>query len=91
MFKLKSVYYKNEAVFVRFLEKVEIKFVYVKLSVFVVIEDQVFIKIMFGKDEVIEYIIKEGDILWDLVRKYDIFVDDIFVLNLGLSEKIMSG
>lgn len=50
-----------------------------------------FIKIMFGKDEVIEYIIKEGDILWDLVRKYDIFVDDIFVLNLGLSEKIMLG
>ncbi|AEM74723.1 peptidoglycan DD-metalloendopeptidase family protein [Caldicellulosiruptor acetigenus] len=91
LLKLKSVYYKNEAASARFLEKVEIKPVYVKPSVFVATEDQALTKIMFGKDEVIEYTIKEGDTLWDLARKYDISVDDIFASNPGLSEKIMPG
>lgn len=74
-----------------FLEKVEIKPVYVKPSVSVATEDQALTKIMFGKDEVIEYTIKEGDTLWDLARKYDISVDDIFASNPGLTEKIMPG
>lgn len=91
LLKLKSVYYKNEAQSARFLEKVEIKPVYVKPSVSVATEDQALTKIMFGKDEVIEYTIKEGDTLWDLARKYDISVDDIFASNPGLTEKIMPG
>ncbi|ADQ08135.1 Peptidase M23 [Caldicellulosiruptor hydrothermalis 108] len=91
LLKLKSVYYKNEAASARFLEKVEIKPVYVKTSVSVATEDQALTKIMFGKDEVIEYTIKEGDTLWDLARKYDISVDDIFASNPGLTEKIMPG
>ena len=91
LLKLKSVYYKNEAQSARFLEKVEIKPVYVKTSVSVATEDQALTKIMFGKDEVIEYTIKEGDTLWDLARKYDISVDDIFASNPGLTEKIMPG
>ncbi|WPX09025.1 M23 family metallopeptidase [Anaerocellum danielii] len=91
LLKLKSVYYKNEAQSARFLEKVEIKPVYVRPSASVVTEDQALTKIMFGKDEVIEYTIKEGDTLWELARKYDISVDDIFASNPGLTEKIMPG
>ena len=88
---LKSIYYKNNAQSARFLEKVEIKPVYVKPDVEVTSEDKALTKIMFGKDEVIEYTIKEGDTLWDLARKYNIAVDDIFASNPGLTEKIMPG
>lgn len=89
--KLKTIYYKNDAKYARFLEKVEIKPVYVKTDIKVATEDQALNKIMFGKDEIIEYTIKEGDTLWDLARKYNISVDDIFASNPGLTEKIMPG
>ncbi|BCS82258.1 M23 family metallopeptidase [Anaerocellum diazotrophicum] len=89
--KLKIIYYKKDAKYAKFLEKVEIKPVYVKTDIKVVTEDQALNKIMFGKDEVIEYTIKEGDTLWDLARKYNISVDDIFASNPGLTEKIMPG
>jgi len=89
--RLKTIYYKDEARSARFLEKVEIKPIYVKPDMKVVTEQQALNKIMFGKDEVIEYTIKEGDTLWDLARKYNISVDDIFASNPGLTEKIMPG
>lgn len=89
--KLKEIYYKDKASQARFLEKVEIKQIYVSPDVKVADADTAFTKIMFGKDQVIEYTIKEGDTLWDLARKYNLSVDDIFASNPGLSEKIMPG
>ncbi|WAM31750.1 peptidoglycan DD-metalloendopeptidase family protein [Caldicellulosiruptor naganoensis] len=89
--RLKSVYYGSKASQARFKEKVEVKPVYVSPDMKVADEESAFTKIMFGKDQVIEYIVKEGDTLWDLSRKYNLSVDDIFASNPGLSEKIMPG
>ncbi|WP_039767124.1 peptidoglycan DD-metalloendopeptidase family protein [Caldicellulosiruptor sp. F32] len=89
--KLKKVYYNDKASQAKFLEKVEIKPVYVSPAIKVADEATALTKIMFGKDQVIEYTVKEGDTLWDLSRKYNLAVDDIFASNPGLSEKIMPG
>lgn len=89
--RLKKLYYNDKAPQARFKEKVEIKPIYVSPAMKVANEDTALTKIMFGKDQVIEYTVKEGDTLWDLARKYNLAVDDIFASNPGLSEKIMPG
>nr|P23555.1 RecName: Full=Uncharacterized protein in xynC 3'region; AltName: Full=ORF 6 [Caldicellulosiruptor saccharolyticus] len=63
--KLKKVYYNDKASQAKFLEKVEIKPVYVSPAIKVADEATALTKIMFGKDQVIEYTVKEGDTLWD--------------------------
>ncbi|WAM33759.1 peptidoglycan DD-metalloendopeptidase family protein [Caldicellulosiruptor morganii] len=89
--RLKSLYYGSKAGQAKFKEKVEIKPVYVSPDMKVADEESAFTRIMFGKDQVMEYTIKEGDTLWELARKYNLSVDDIFASNPGLSEKIMPG
>ncbi|MEZ0536499.1 peptidoglycan DD-metalloendopeptidase family protein [Caldicellulosiruptoraceae bacterium PP1] len=88
---LKKLYYKNNADKATFLENVEIKEAFISPDVKITDEKTALEKIRFGKDKILEYEIKEGDTLWDLSRKYDVSVDDIFASNPGLSENIKPG